>query len=62
MKKGKATGMDGIPVDVCKCLGEGIDMVWDLIQTIYKQEKIPMEAAQMAADKEAFGLSRVHMY
>ena len=31
MKNGKATGMDGIPVEVWKCLGEeGIDMLWDL--------------------------------
>ena len=32
MKHGKATGMDGIPVEVWKCLGEeGIDMLWDLM-------------------------------
>ena len=30
MKNGKATGMDGIPVEMWKCLGEeGIDMLWD---------------------------------
>ena len=35
MKNGKATGMDGIPVEVWKCLGEeGIDMLWDLMQGI----------------------------
>ena len=30
MKNGKATGMDGIPVEVWTCLEEeGIDMLWD---------------------------------
>ena len=44
MKNGKATGMDGIPVEVWKCLGEeGIDMLCDLMKGIYKQEKIPTE-------------------
>ena len=44
MKKGKATGMDRIPVQVWKRLGEeGIDMLWDLMQRIYEQEKIPTE-------------------
>ena len=36
--------MDGIPVEVWKCLGEeGIDMLWDLMQGIYGQEKISTE-------------------
>ena len=36
--------MDGIPVEVWKCLGEeGIDMMWDLMKGIYEQEKIPTE-------------------
>ena len=44
MKNGKATGMDGIPVEVWKRLGEeGIDMLWDLMKGIYEQEKIPTE-------------------
>ena len=44
MKNEKATGMDGIPVEVWKCLREeGIDMLWDLMQGIYEQEKILME-------------------
>ena len=44
MKNGKATGMDGIPVEVWKCLGEeGIDILWDLMKGIYEQEKIPTE-------------------
>ena len=43
-EKGKATVMDGIPVEVWKCLGEGgIDMLWDLMQMIYEQEKMPTE-------------------
>ena len=42
MRNGKATGIDGIPVEVRKCLGEeGIDMLWDLMKGIYEQEKIP---------------------
>ena len=44
MKNGNATGMDGIPVEVWKCLGEeGIDMLWDLMKGICEQEKIPTE-------------------
>ena len=36
--------MDGIPVEVWKCLGEEvIDMLWDLMKGIYEQEKIPTE-------------------
>ena len=36
--------MDGIPVEVWKCLGEEwIDMLWGLIQGIYEQENIPTE-------------------
>ena len=39
-----ASGMDGIPVEVWKCLeGEGIDMLWDLMQGIYEQEIMPSE-------------------
>ena len=35
IKKGKATGMDGILVDLWKCLGEyGICMFCDLMQRI----------------------------
>ena len=34
-KNGKSTGMDGIPVEVCKCLGEEeIDMLLDIAQGI----------------------------
>ena len=43
-KNGKSTGMDGIPVEVCKCLGEEeIDMLLDIAQGIYEQQKIPTE-------------------
>ena len=36
--------MDGIPVEVWKCLGEeGIDTLWDLMQIIFEQEKISTE-------------------
>ena len=43
METGKATGMDGIPVYVWKCLREyGIGMLWDLMQIIYELEKIPI--------------------
>ena len=39
MKNGKAKGMDGIPVEVWKCLvEEGIDMLWDLMQGIRARE------------------------
>ena len=42
MKNGKTTGIDGIPVEVSKCLGEEvIDKVWDLMKGIHDQEKIP---------------------
>ena len=41
MKNGKATGMDGISLEVWTCLGdEGIDMLWNLMQWIYGQEEI----------------------
>ena len=44
MKYGKAREMDLIPVEVWKCLGEeGIDMLWDLMQGIYEQQKISTE-------------------
>ena len=37
-------GPDGIPVDVWKSLGEeGVDMLLDLLQKIFEQEKMPEE-------------------
>ena len=45
MKTGKSTGIDGILVEARKCLGEqGNDMLWDMMQRIYQQEKIPMDS------------------
>ena len=42
MKLGK--GPDGIPVEVWKSLGEeGVDMLLDLLQKIFEQEKMPEE-------------------
>ena len=44
MKNGKAMGPDGIPVEVWKSLGEeGVDMLLDLLQKIFEQEKMPEE-------------------
>ena len=44
MKQGKAMGPDGIPVEVWKSLGEeGVDMLLDLLQKIFEQEKMPEE-------------------
>ena len=44
MKHGKAMGPDRIPVDVWKSLGEGgADMLLDLLQKIFEQEKMPEE-------------------
>ena len=42
-KNEKSRGMDGIPVKVWKCLGvKGIDILWDLVQSLCEQEKIQM--------------------
>ena len=44
MKHGKAMGPDGIPVEVWKSLGEEVvDMLLDLLQKIFEQEKMPEE-------------------
>lgn len=44
MKSGKAIGPDGIPAEAWKSLGpEGIDVVWDLMQKVYIQERMPTE-------------------
>ena len=44
MKHGKAMGQDGIPVEVWKSLGEDwVDMLLDVIQKIFEQEKMPEE-------------------
>ena len=40
MKHGKVVGLDGIPVDVWKSLGEdGVDRLLDLLQNIFEQGK-----------------------
>ena len=37
-------GPDGIPVEVWKRLGEeGVDMLLDMLQKIFEQEKMPEE-------------------
>ena len=44
MKIGEAMGPDGIPMEVWKSLGEeGVDMLLDLLQKIFEQEKMPEE-------------------
>ena len=44
MKQGKAMVPDGIPVEVWKSLGEeGVDMLLDLLQKIFEQEKMQEE-------------------
>ena len=44
MKHGKAMGPDGMPVEVWKSLGEEwVDMLLDLLQKIFEQEKMPEE-------------------
>ena len=54
MKKDKATGPDEIPAEVWKCLGEeGIDILWNLIDNIYRQEQIPYKWRESV---------RVHIY
>lgn len=44
MKNDKSTGPDNIPVEVWKSLGDvGINMLWDLMNKIFKEEKMPDE-------------------
>ena len=53
MKHGKAMGPDGIPVEVWKSLGEeGVDMLLDLLQKIFEQEKMPEGQCDCANIKE----------
>ena len=48
-EKGKAMGPGGIPVEVCKCMGEeGLAILWDLLQKIYEQEKMPGSGATVS--------------
>ncbi|WP_048327963.1 RNA-directed DNA polymerase, partial [Streptococcus dysgalactiae] len=47
MKNGKAVGVDQIPVEAWKSLDdEGVDILWDLMGKLAKQEKIPEEWRQ----------------
>lgn len=42
MKKGTAKGPDEMLADVWKSLGEeGVNVVWELMKKIYRQEKMP---------------------
>jgi len=44
MKSNKAVGPDNIPIEAWKSLGEAaVDVLWDLLNKIYEQEKIPSE-------------------
>ena len=44
MKTGKAIGTTGVPVEAWKCFGyEGVDMLSDLMQKIYEQDRLPEE-------------------
>jgi len=44
MKSNKAVGPDNIPIEAWKSLGEAaVDVLWDLLNEIYEQEKIPSE-------------------
>ena len=44
MKCNKSVGPDNIPIEVWKSLGEeGVDIVWDLTQKIFSQEKMPTQ-------------------
>lgn len=43
MKNGKAMGTDEIPVEAWTTKGGGIVMLWDLMQEIHPQEKVPVE-------------------
>ena len=44
LNNGKAMGPEGIPVDIWKSLEEGgVDVLFDLLQKIFEQEKMPEE-------------------
>ena len=42
-----ATGVDGIPVDFVKCLGEGKKEILSLCNKIYKKGECPEEFTEM---------------
>ncbi|XP_072375757.1 uncharacterized protein [Diabrotica undecimpunctata] len=42
MKSGKEVGPNGMPVEVCKALGEeGVDILWQMMSRIYEEERMP---------------------
>lgn len=42
MKNGKATGPDGVPIEVWKAMGEdGVDVLWTLMRKVMREERIP---------------------
>ena len=43
MKNGKATGVDGIPIELVKCLGEGKKEILSLCNKIYNEVEWPEE-------------------
>ena len=43
MKHGKATGVDGIPIELVKCLGEGKKEILSLCNLIYNEGEWPKE-------------------
>ena len=44
MKKGKAAGCSGLPIDLIKHLGEsGVDMVHEILKRVWEEEQMPEE-------------------
>ena len=44
MKKGKAAGCSGLPVDLMKHLGEsGVDMMHEILKRVWEEEQMPEE-------------------
>ena len=48
MKNGKATGVDGIPIELAKCLGEGKREILSLCNKIYNEGEWPEEFMETA--------------
>ena len=44
IKKGKATGCSGLPIDLIKHLGEsGVDMKHEILKRVWEEEQMPEE-------------------
>ena len=44
MKKGKAAGCSGLPIDLIKHLGEnGVDMMHEILKKVLEEEQMPEE-------------------